>query len=63
MTRRILSDIATHPWSSAGFVVCAVATVLLLADLSSPAMWLLVGVVAAVVAGVVVVTGRMERAL
>jgi len=63
VTRRILSDVAAHPWSSAGFVACAVATSLLLADLSSPAMWVLCSVVAAVTAGVVVVTGRKERAL
>lgn len=46
----------------AAFAACALATVLLLADLGSPAMWVLCSVVAAVVAGVVVVTGRMERA-
>ena len=63
MTRRILSDVAAHPWSSAGFVACAVATVAILTGLASPAMWVLCSVVAAVVAGVVVVTGRKERAL
>lgn len=62
MTRRILSDVAAHPWQSAAFVACAVATVLLLADLGRD-MTVLVGVVAAAVAGVVVVTGRKERAL
>lgn len=46
----------------AAYAACALATVLLLADLGSSAMWVLVGVVAAVVAGVVVVTGRKERA-
>lgn len=44
----------------AAYTACAVATVALLADLSSPAMWVLCSVVAAVVAGVVVVTGRAD---
>lgn len=47
----------------AAYAACAVATVAILADLSSPAMWVLCSVVAAGVAGVVVVTGRKERAL